>query len=235
MAKEVIITADKVKKRKQFGRIVKISLLVLLLFLIVVYIILKIIYNEGRFTITLDSNATMESGIAIYESLNDPTAKRKLEAEAIMFMDNISWKWLPENIDTEAEGAHNGLNYIAYTFYVENQGKQKLNYWYEFIVDAVIKNVDEAVRIMVSINGERVIYAKKNGLSGQPEEGTVAFVENKEDTIVLQKRANFMPGDVDRFTIVVWLEGDDPECVDSIIGGELKMHMKITEEHILEK
>ena len=35
--------------------------------LIVVYIILQIIYNEGRFTITLDSNKTLESGIAIYE------------------------------------------------------------------------------------------------------------------------------------------------------------------------
>jgi len=235
MAKEVIMTADKVKKRKQFGKIVKISLLALLLFLIVVYIVLRVIYNEGKFTISLDSNATLESGIAIYESLNDPTAKRKLEADAIMFMDNISWKWLPDDIDTIAEGSHNGENYIAYTFYVENQGTQELHYWYEIVIDAVIKNVDEAVRIMMFQNGEKTVYAKKNGLSGEPESGTVAFSNDKNGTIILEKRSNFSPGDLDRYTIVIWLEGDDPDCVDAIIGGELKMHMKLTEEHMGKK
>ena len=43
------------------------------------------------------------------------------------------------------------------------------------------------------------------------------------------------PGDIDKFTIVVYLEGDDPECDDSLIGGEMKMHMDITEEHPAEK
>ena len=45
-------------------------------------------------------------------------------------------------------------------------------------------------------------------------------------------RENFKPGEKDRFTIVVWLEGDDPDCIDDIIGGELKMEMNITEEHL---
>ena len=102
MAREVIVTADIVKKRKIAVQIVKISLLSLLLLLIVLYIILKIIYSEGKFTITLDSNETLESGITIYESQNSPQAHRKLEATPIKFMDNISYKWLPENIDTEA-------------------------------------------------------------------------------------------------------------------------------------
>ena len=35
----------------------------------------------------------------------------------------------------------------------------------------------------------------------------------------------------DKFTVVIWLEGDDPDCVDSILGGEIKMHMEIREEH----
>lgn len=53
-------------------------------------------------------------------------------------------------------------------------------------------------------------------------------------TLVLESRLNFNPGDIDRYTIVVWLEGDDPECVDGLIGGEIKMHMNLTEEHIKE-
>jgi len=232
MAKEVIVVADKVKKRKRFGRIVKISLLALLLLLIVTYVILQIMYNEGGFTITLNSNETLESGIAIYESLDDTQAKRKLEATPVVFMDNISWKWLPEDIDTRSDGSHNGENYIAYSFYVENRGSQNLHYWYEFVIDDVIKNVDEAIRVMVYQNGEKEVYAKKNGLSNNAEAGTKAFIDDKGDIIILQKRENFAPGDRDRYTVVVWIEGDDPDCVDALIGGALKMHMNLTEEHM---
>ena len=29
--------------------------------------------------------------------------------------------------------------------------------------------------------------------------------------------------------------GDDPECKNDLIGGEIKMHMTLTEEHILQE
>ena len=98
------------------------------------------------FTVTLDSNATLESGIAVYESLNDPTGRRKLAADAVQFMDNITYKWLPADIATAYEGSHNGDNYIAYTFYIENQGEEILNYWYEVILDDVVKDVYNVIK-----------------------------------------------------------------------------------------
>ena len=33
---------------------------------------------------------------------------------------------------------------------------------------------------------------------------------------------NFRVGDVDKYTVVIWLDGDDPECVDKIIGGAVE-------------
>ena len=234
MASEVIVTADKLKNRKKYARLVRKALFILLVFLILLYIVLDIIYSEGKFTVILDSNKTLESGLVIYDSLNNSHGKRKLEASPIRFMDNISYKWLPSNVDTESDGSHNGQNYIAYSFYVENQGNEILNYHYEIIVDDVIKNVDEAIRIRIYRNGEATTYAKPNSIDGQPEPNTVAFkkIEDAEDSIVLETVSGFKPGDLDRMTIVVWLEGDDPDCVDAILGGELKMHMVITEEHI---
>ncbi len=234
MAKEVIVTADKVKKRKITSRVVKISLLALLLLLILLYVILEVIYHEGRFTVTLDSNKTLESGLAIFDSLNNSQGKRRLYATPIKFMDNISYKWLPENIDTEADGSHNGKNYIAYTFYIENQGNEVLHYWYEVIVDDVIKNVDEAIRIRIYRNGKDVTYAKKSSLGGEAEPNTVPFkdIKDAEGTIILEEVEDFQPMSMDRLTIVVWLEGDDPDCTDPLIGGELKMHMVITENHV---
>ena len=155
MAKEVIVTAGKVKRRKKFSRIVRLALLFLWFFLIVVYIILKIIYNEGSFTVTLDSNKELVSGLAIYDTLTNSQPKRKLYATPIKFMDNISYKWIPENVSEEAIGSHNGQNYIAYTFFVENQGNRVLNYWYEVIIDDVIRNVDEAIRVRIYQNDEQ--------------------------------------------------------------------------------
>lgn len=237
MAKEVIVTGEEVRHRRKLVRIVKLSLLLLLLLLIVIYVILQIIYNVGSFTVTLDSNKTLQSGISIYESLNDPTAKRKLDAEQIKFMDNISYKWLPADVDGDSEGSHNGTNYLAFTFHIENQGDENLNYWYEVIQDDVIKNVDEAIRIRIYLNGEETTYAKKNALANEPEEGTTAFrdIADSKNSLILEERQNFTPGTVDKMTVVVWLEGDDPDCVDALIGGELKMHMNITEEHMEEE
>ena len=234
MAKEIIVSANKVKKKKVIARIVKLSLLGLLLFLIVVYIILSVIYNEGKFTVTLDSNKTLKSGLAIYDNLNDTTRKRKLEADSIKFMDNISYKWLPENIDSdEVQGSHNGDNYIAYTFFVENQIDTDLNYWYEVVVDDVVKHVDEAIRIRIYRNGEAKTYAKRSSLDDEPEDGTIPFkrIKDAESSIILEKVEGLAAGQRDRITVVVWLEGDDPDCTDPLIGGELKMHMVISENH----
>jgi hypothetical protein len=235
MAKEVMISAKKIKRRKIASRTAKLALLGLLIFLMLLYIILTIIYTEGKFTISLDSNDLMKSGLAIYESLNNSQGKRELSTETIPFMDNISYKWLPENIDSdELAGSHNGDNYIAYTFFAENQGNEVLNYWYELILDDVIKNVDEAIRIRIYRNGEYKTYAKRNPLTGEPEKGTEPFtnIDGADKTIILNHVEDFQPGQRDRITIVVWLEGDDPDCHDPLIGGEIKMHMVITENHI---
>ena len=234
MAKEVIVTADKVRKRKKLGRIIRRSLLILLIFLVLLYVILEIVYTEGRFTVVLDSNESLESGLAVFDSLNNSHGKRKLEATPIKFMDNISYKWIPENVDTEAEGSHNGQNYIAYTFFIENQGSDVINYHYEVIVDDIIKNVDDAIRIRIYRNGEYKTYAKRNFLDNEPEKDTVPFADIKESegTIIMEKVTDFKPDDLDRITVLVWIEGDDPDCTNALIGGEIKMHMVITEEHI---
>jgi len=45
-------------------------------------------------------------------------------------------------------------------------------------------------------------------------------------------REDFVIGEVDKYTVVIWLEGEDPECVNDILGGELKMSMNF---HVLDE
>lgn len=231
MAKrDVVVKADRVKKWHKLGKYIKIALLLLLLLLIIIYLVLKVLFDDGSFIVTLDNNDMLYSGLAMYETLNDPTAKRRLKAEDLQFMDNISIKWLPDNI-TEGEGSHNGKNYIAYSFYMENQGDVKLNYWYSVVMDDVIKNADEALRIMIYINDKSTVYAKGNSIDGKAEPGTTKFREDEDGTIILEQRKDMDAGALDKITVVVWIEGDDPECTNALIGGHARLHMKLIEEH----
>ena len=123
--KTVNIEAEKVYRKKIVSRLIKIAFLLLIIFLSVVYLFLYIVYDGGRFTVSLDRNMSNRKNIFLSEDGKLKSKTRKLSADTIDYMDNISIKWLPQNIDTEATGAHNGDNYIAYTFYVVNAGKKK--------------------------------------------------------------------------------------------------------------
>ncbi len=234
MAKQpvVVYTADKIKKRKRLMKKSKIVLSILFLVLMLAFVVLSLTYNGGSFTVTLDSNFHTETGIAIYTDEVRKEHVRRLYAQELKFMDNISIEWLPKNYKDFEGGSHNGDNYIGYTFYVDNQGTENQRYWYAVYIDDVIKNVDEAIRVMIVMNDEVKVYAKANPITGEAEKGTEIFYKNSMP--VLEKRENFKPGDIDKITIFIWLEGDDPECVDNLLGGEIKMHMEITEEHIEE-
>lgn len=227
---KIKLNSEKIRERENKIKVIKRGLLLMILFLIIIYFLLTIAFEAGYFTVSLDPAFSQASGLVMYENLETKQKKQILKATKVEFMDNISVKWLPENLHEAIGGSHNGENYLAYTFYLENQGSETINYWYEIIVDDVIKNVDKAIRIMIYRNDERTIYARANETTGEPEIGTEKFYSDFGP--VLECRENFEPGKIDKFTIVIYLEGDDPECVDTLIGGEMKMHMDITEEHI---
>lgn len=227
---DVRLNSEKIRSRERKIKIIRLGILVLILFLIIIYFLLRIVYETGNFTISLDPKLMDQSGIIMYERLQEKQVRRILEAEKKEFIDNISVNWLPPNIENEGEGSHNGDNYIAYTFYIENQGSTTLNYWYTIVVDDVIRNVDKAIRVRIYRNGESTTYARANESTGEEETGTTKFFS--DTNVMVEPRREFKPGDIDRFTIVIWIEGDDPDCIDELIGGEMKMHMEITEEHI---
>ena len=224
---KVKLDSEKIRKRDVKIKVLKMGLLISSLFLIIIYFLLRALYTNGTFTISIDQQFSRESGIVAYERLEEKDYKILLEAENLEFVDNISVNWIPKDIDTEAEGSHNGDNYIAYTFYLQNMGQHTMNYWYTIPIDDIIKNVDRAIRVMVFLNGEKTIYAKQ-AVRGGAEPGTVEFFSN--EIVCVEGREDFKPGEIDRFTIVIWIEGDDPECLNDLIGGQMKMHMDITGE-----
>ena len=47
-------------------------------------------------------------------------------------------------------------------------------------------------------------------------------------------REKMQPGEIHKYTVVIWLEGDDPQCVDELMGGHAGMEFRIqllSEDH----
>lgn len=227
MQKEIKLSTEKLRREKKTKRILKILLLAILLLLLLLYFVIGIVYNRGNFSITLDPNLYFDRGLIVYDDPEYKVYRTELLAAAPDTFDNISYRWLPEDIAALGGGSHNGDNYLAYTFYIENLGEDVSEYWSEVIIDDVIRNVDEAVRIRVYKNGEDTTYAKLSA-TGEAEPGTVPFVD--DHLVVRDHVTNFRPGDLIEYTIVVWIEGSDLECTDNILGGEFQVHMDFNSE-----
>lgn len=58
---------------------------------------------------------------------------------------------------------------------------------------------------------------------------TVPFEDEKTVTTGFQSQVE--PMEIHKYTIVVWLEGDDPDCTDDLIGGHLGLAMQYQLHH----
>ena len=63
-----------------------------------------------------------------------------------------------------------------------------------------------------------------------PEDNTIPFLEDR--LVALDNNYDLQPGEVDKYTVVLWIEGSDPECNDNILGGEIKISMNFNSEHV---
>ena len=222
-------TAQETKRYKALMRIIGLIVLILILLITIAYAISYFYDKFGSFTVKIDKYDMVQQGLALSETPDYDISRSILNADIAYNMTNISGKDLPENLD-QINGSHNGENYIAYTFYLLNSGDDTLTYTGEMTIENVTKDVDEAIRIAVYQNGERTVYGKTKSNGGGKESDCDS--EFLSSTIVLRnQRENFEAKAKDKYTIVIWLEGNDPDCLDNIIGGTLKlgMNFKITE------
>lgn len=221
------------RRRKQIGAALlrmdklHLTLLGMLLLVAVLFIFAFMQEKMGNFTINLNRLELYRKGISIADNGDFDGATARLMASTVEDATNISIDDLPEDID-DLDGSHNGKNYMAYTYYVRNAGKEDLGYKASITLDSCAKGAEKAVRVAVWRNGERVVYAAP-AVDGGEENGCKNF--KSDDVVCTYTEKKFLVGNVDRYTIVIWMEGDDPECVDSIIGGSVEFSMKIDADY----
>lgn len=231
MQDKIKLTSKKVLREKRLRKIFLILIILFLLLLLLFYMVVGIVYNRGNFSITLDENMSFDRGLIMYDNPDDKAYRRELYAEEPGNFDNISGYWLPEDITASGGGSHNGKSYLAYTFYVENIGEEIRDYWYEVYIEGATRGVEDAVRIRVYRNDEYVTFAKARATGGAERDTTPFITDTLAGRVHIE---NFWPESIDKYTLVVWIEGSDAECTDDILGGEFRVRMRFNSEYIEE-
>lgn len=207
-------------------------------------------YGEqvGQFTIDINQDLYLENRMVLSESIDFEKASSRLIAEPLDKVKPIGYYGEPEKIPIQVEatiedlkdGSNNGNNFFAYSFYVKNDGTQAFSYNMSVFIEDATNHADEAIRIMVIKNldvaGEKIysqdVYAKKQSSigsnPGSPEIGTTMFINNR--IVVNENRLDFEVGQIDRYIVIMWLHGEDADCIDigdrSITDGLVKLSMQ---------
>ena len=217
--------AEEARRYTVLRKILVTALIVLILLIVIVYIIATLYTKFGSFTVSVNKYDSNRYSLSLSETADFQTQIPRLNAKTAEDITNISVYDLPDDIDS-INGQHNGKNYLAYTFYLKNVGQDTVTFEYYMYITNVENDVDKAIRIRIYRDGEDTTYARTRSDGGGPENGCVDFLTTR--SIVRNQVENFKPGDMTKFTVVIWLEGDDPDCVDELIGGSLKTDMMIS-------
>lgn len=86
-------------------------------------------------------------------------------------------------------------------------------------LQSVVRDETEA-----HITEEMIQYHEFTDIEGLYQLQSVPW--ESEDLICSGVRQDMQVGEVDKYTVVIWLEGDDPDCQNDIIGGHLEVAMK---------
>lgn len=221
--------AKEVKRSAIIIRVIAMLIGLLVALLAIAYAISYFYDKFGSFTVKVNKYDMAKQGLCLSETSEYERTISHLNAGIVYDMTNISGNDIPPNVDM-VNGSHNGQNYIAYTFYLINSGDDTLSYEGEMNIENVTMGVDEAIRVAIYQNGVKTVYGKtKSNGSGKESDCDEEFLAS---TVVMRtQKEDFKPKDRDKYTVVIWLEGNDPDCIDDIVGGTIKFNMNF---HIIE-
>ena len=221
-------TAGEVKSYRVRMKMLSILLSLLVVFAGLIYLVSALYNQSGSFTVAVDKYEMQKYGLSLSESRDMLTPTSNLNAKISESVTNISGDTIDENVDM-IDGEHNGRHYIAYTFYLQNAGETEVSYDYEVNMSGVSNSLDEAIRLRLYVDGVPTTYAKTKSDGTGPEPDTVEFYSAY--TMAKGRVDAFAPDEITKFTVVLWIEGNDPDCVDWLIGGQLKVDMVMSIVH----
>lgn len=225
------------QKRIKMASIIALSLLILVIIIYLLFIFLSgggSGDDYGNFTVKCDAGSRNMISLSETADFKKPTVI--LKGTSVNDLWHCTEDWLPKDID-KYEGAHNGSgrseddpSYLSYSFYVKNVMDHPITYTYDLRLVYADDLVLEASRIKIFRNGETITYGKNQDGKDKPEPEAVSLIENDEKGRLIRVDDNLIDSmSTDKYTVVIWLEGEDPECVNesNIFGKTMKLEMNL--------
>ena len=223
------ITIDEINRYTLRSKVLKGVATAASIILAIIYLFAILYEQNGSFTVSVNKHEMVKYGLSLCENRDLKSLTSVLNMRIDEQITNISQEDLPKNLDN-IDGAHCGDNYLAFTFYLYNASDvDTLSYEWQIKVSNISNGIDEAIRIRHYINGTPTTYAKTSSDGSGPEPGTTEFYST--DIIARGRVDDFVAGGVTKNTLVVWLEGPDPDCLDWIKGGQMYVEMDISVVH----
>ncbi len=201
--------------------------------------------NSGNFVMSVDEDA-FKRGIAISDVASFETMNRWLTADPVEDVRDTTLEHIDLFEIVNAQGAYKETrsNYLAYTFFLRNVGNEATPVDYEVVIKNQSKNIAEAIRVMIIVDGEvaydengiRYIECESKTMYQAPDEKQVIykdylkdFVLFKTSDIICQERIfNIRPDQTKKISVIMWLEGEDPECIETLASAKIKISMNLS-------
>lgn len=152
---------------------------------------------------------------------------------------------IPQEIIAQLEdlvgGSQNQEGYFCYTFYVLNSGNTIYDYTMDLNITSTKNNADSAIRIMLvwdrdygvesTIEDVQKIYAKAQG--NKPGQTPNALDYCSDDRfasstkIFTESRYYFIPGRIDKVSVLMWIHGWDEDATDEVRSGKVRLSLRI--------
>ncbi len=190
---------------------------------------------SGNFIAVVDSSERISS-IVLSTSKDFEEAAPRLFADSIsdsnpLVFDDMK---VQEAVLSEGNYFDPDFKYFAYSFYIKNNGNQIRNVEARYIISEVNRGADEAIRVVIvrndDVNNLSVdnlrMYKKmdKVPVNYNPNyPNTIDFEDDKSGLVFSEVLEEFKPGDITKYTVIIYVEGSDPDCTNEIQGGLIKM------------
>ncbi len=228
-------TANEVKTYRKLMKLLPLGMGCIAVLTVILYVVSALYARYGSFTVAVDKYQNLEYALTLCENrdFSNPTSRLNCDInKSITCIDGATLDDVPLGI---LDGDSSGTNYVCYTFYLKNAGESIVNYKSSIVIGNMTLGIENAIRLILLTNrngtdGTKRVYAMAADLDENnnaiPEPDTIPFYDKY--TVCSDETVSFAPGEVCKYTVVLYLEGNDPECVDDILGGEFKIDMKFS-------
>jgi hypothetical protein len=233
MKKHNVLTVGKLWTKK------KLVTALLIFFLELSSIIALLTYygqNVGCFTISLSKEV---SNYNVYISTDEEfkSYSPRLICDSFTNAQQITYTIINTNYVRKANGIYkgNGNTYVGYTYYVKNMGRETANLNFRMNIAQAEKNAEDVLWVWYfegNDDSSGRMFQKKDDLNNLPAnwEGYHSSYREREyfinDTTVFDGRFDLKSQEVKKFSLIIWLEGDDPDVNDQIVGGKINFNVE---------